>query len=317
MFNNFDFISKRKIWFSFSGILIVLSIISIVTFGFNWGIDFTGGTILELGFGKPVTVEQVRDGLRKDGLETAVIQLSGKNVQGESGYDVIIRTKNLSPEEAQTVVSDVSSEVGQTELKRMETVGAVIGSEVTKNTLLNVLISFGAMILYMSIRFEHRIALSAIVAITHDILMVLGIFAFFHLEVDASFLAAILTVLGYSMNESVVIFDRIREAMHTHKRTDSYAVLANDSIHQTIRRSLYTLTTTLFCVASLYFFGGDTTKNFALVMLIGFISGAYSSVCVATSIWVTWNEHISSDRNRKAKETKEAKTGKKLKAAKA
>ena len=304
MFNNFDFISKRKIWFSFSGILIVLSIISIVTFGFNWGIDFTGGTILELGFGKPVTVEQVRDGLRKDGLETAVIQLSGKNVQGESGDDVIIRTKNLSPEEAQTVVYDVSS-------------GAVIGSEVTKNTLLNVLISFGAMILYMSIRFEHRIALSAIVAITHDILMVLGIFAFFHLEVDASFLAAILTVLGYSMNESVVIFDRIREAMHTHKRTDSYAVLANDSIHQTIRRSLYTLTTTLFCVASLYFFGGDTTKNFALVMLIGFISGAYSSVCVATSIWVTWNEHISSDRNRKAKETKEAKTGKKLKAAKA
>lgn len=147
MFNNFDFISKRKIWFSFSGILIVLSIISIVTFGFNWGIDFTGGTILELGFGKPVTVEQVRDGLRKDGLETAVIQLSGKNVQGESGDDVIIRTKNLSPEEAQTVVSDVSSEVGQTELKRMETVGAVIGSEVTKNTLLNVLISFGAMIL--------------------------------------------------------------------------------------------------------------------------------------------------------------------------
>lgn len=250
MFNNFDFISKRKIWFSFSGILIVLSIISIVTFGFNWGIDFTGGTILELGFGKPVTVEQVRDGLRKDGLETAVIQLSSKNVQGESGDDVIIRTKNLSPEEAQTVVSDVSSEVGQTELKRMETVGAVIGSEVTKNTLLNVLISFGAMILYMSIRFEHRIALSAIVAITHDILMVLGIFAFFHLEVDASFLAAILTVLGYSMNESVVIFDRIREAMHTHKRTDSYAVLANDSIHQTIRRSLYTLTTTLFCVAS-------------------------------------------------------------------
>ena len=317
MFNNFDFISKRKIWFSFSGILIVLSIISIVTFGFNWGIDFTGGTILELGFGKPVTVEQVRDGLRKDGLETAVIQLSGKNVQGESGDDVIIRTKNLSPEEAQTVVSDVSSEVGQTELKRMETVGAVIGSEVTKNTLLNVLISFGAMILYMSIRFEHRIALSAIVAITHDILMVLGIFAFFHLEVDASFLAAILTVLGYSMNESVVIFDRIREAMHTHNRTYIYAVLANDSIHQTIRRSLYTLTTTLFCVASLYFFGGDTTKNFALVMLIGFISGAYSSVCVATSIWVTWNEHISSDRNRKAKETKEAKTGKKLKAAKA
>lgn len=154
------------------------------------------------------------------------------------------------------------------------------------------------MILYMTIRFEHRIAFAAIVAIVHDILMVLGVFAFFHLEVDASFLAAILTVLGYSMNESVVIFDRIREAIHTHRRTDSFAILANDSIHQTIRRSMYTLITTLFCVTSLYLFGGDTTKNFALVMLVGFISGAYSSVCVATSIWVTWHEHVRSSRNK-------------------
>ena len=296
MFKNFDFIGHKKIWFTFSGILVVLSIISIIMFRFNWGIDFTGGTILELGFSQPVTVEQVRDGLRQDGLQTSTIQLSG-NISGESGDDVIIRTRNLSSEEAQTVVSHVNDNVGGAEVKRIETVGAVIGSEVTKSTLLNVLISFGAMILYMSIRFEHRIAISAIVAICHDILMVLGVFAFFHLEVDASFLAAILTVLGYSMNESVVIFDRIRENLHTHRRTDSFATLANDSIHQTIRRSLYTLTTTLFCVASLYFFGGDTTKNFALVMLIGFISGAYSSICVASSIWVTWHEHLHSQRN--------------------
>ncbi len=314
MLNSFDFIAKRKIWFSISGLLIVLSIAALVMFRFNWGIDFTGGTILELGFPQNVTVEQVREGLRKDGLETATIQLSG-NMQGEAGDDVIIRTRNLSAEEAQTVVSHVKEKVGEAEVKRIETVGAVIGSEVTKNTLLNVIISFGAMILYMSIRFEHRIALSAIVAICHDILMVLGVFAFFHLEVDASFLAAILTVLGYSMNESVVIFDRIREAIHTHRRTDSFAKLANDSIHQTIRRSLYTLTTTLFCVASLYFFGGDTTKNFALVMLIGFISGAYSSVCVATSIWVTWHEHTSSNRN--ATHPEEEKKSKKAKAVKA
>ena len=153
------------------------------------------------------------------------------------------------------------------------------------------------MIIYMTIRFEHHIAFSAIVAIIHDILVVLGVFAFFRLEVDASFLAAILTVLGYSMNESVVIFDRIREAIRTHKRTDSFSTLANDSIHQTIRRSMYTLITTLFCVTSLYLFGGDTTRNFALVMLVGFISGAYSSVCIATSIWVTWHEQLRSARN--------------------
>ena len=296
MFKNFDFIGHKKIWFTFSGIMIILSIISIILFRFNWGIDFTGGTILELGFDKNVTVEEVRDGLREDGLQTATIQLSG-NMSGETSNDVIIRTRNLSSEEAQTVVGHVKDKVASGDVKRIETVGAVIGSEVTRSTLLNVLISFGAMILYMSIRFEHRIAISAIVAICHDILMVLGVFAFFHLEVDASFLAAILTVLGYSMNESVVIFDRIRENLHTHRRTDSFATLANDSIHQTIRRSLYTLTTTLFCVASLYFFGGDTTKNFALVMLIGFISGAYSSICVASSIWVTWHEHLHSQRN--------------------
>ena len=307
MFNSFDFIGKRKLWFGFSRLLIILSVVSIILFRFNWGIDFTGGTILELAFPKNVTVEEVRDGLRVDGLETATIQLSGSNMHGEFGDDVIIRTRNLSAEEAQTVVSHVKDKVGEAEVKRIETVGAVIGSEVTKNTLLNVILSFGAMILYMSIRFEHRIALSAIVAICHDILMVLGVFAFFHLEVDASFLAAILTVLGYSMNESVVIFDRIREAIHTHRRTDSFAKLANDSIHQTIRRSLYTLTTTLFCVASLYFFGGDTTRNFALVMLIGFISGAYSSVCVATSLWVTWHEHTGSARNASSREEKRSK----------
>ena len=307
MFNSFDFIGKRKLWFGFSGLLIILSVVSIILFRFNWGIDFTGGTILELAFPKNVTVEEVRDGLRADGLETATIQLSGSNMQGESGDDVIIRTRNLSAEEAQTVVSHVKDKVGEAEVKRIETVGAVIGSEVTKNTLLNVILSFGAMILYMSIRFEHRIALSAIVAICHDILMVLGVFAFFQLEVDASFLAAILTVLGYSMNESVVIFDRIREAIHTHRRTDSFVFL----MIRRPPRSTHSMTlfpyTTLFCVASLYFFGGDTTRNFALVMLIGFISGAYSSVCVATSLWVTWHEHTGSARNASSREEKRSK----------
>lgn len=130
MFNSFDFIGKRKLWFGFSGLLIILSVVSIILFRFNWGIDFTGGTILELAFPKNVTVEEVRDGLRVDGLETATIQLSGSNMQGESGDDVIIRTRNLSAEEAQTVVSHVKDKVGEAEVKRIETVGAVIGSEV-------------------------------------------------------------------------------------------------------------------------------------------------------------------------------------------
>ena len=299
-----DIVGHRKWWFSLSSLLVIIAFICIFMKGFNFGIDFTGGTILDLKFEQTVTVAQVREGLRKDNLENSVIQLSGDTFE-ESGKEVIIRTRSLTADEAQTIVSHISDSVGKTEINRIETVGAVIGSEVTKNTLLNVGLSFAVLVLYMSIRFEYRIAFSSILAILHDIIVVLGVFSFFQLEIDASFLAAILTVLGYSMNESVVIFDRIRESIRTHKRTDSFKILANDSIYQTIRRSFYTLSTVLFATGSLYFFGGETTKNFALVMLVGFISGAYSSICVATSLWVTWHEHASSRRNESLKSNKQ------------
>ena len=298
-----DVVGHRKWWFSLSSLLVIIAFICRFMKGFNFGIDFTGGTILDLKFEQTVTVAQVREGLRKDNLENSVIQLSGDTFE-ESGKEVIIRTRSLTADEAQTIVSHISDSVGKTEINRIETVGAVIGSEVTKNTLLNVGLSFAVLVLYMSIRFEYRIAFSSILAILHDIIVVLGVFSFFQLEIDASFLAAILTVLGYSMNESVVIFDRIRESIRTHKRTDSFKILANDSIYQTIRRSFYTLSTVLFATGSLYFFGGETTKNFALVMLVGFISGAYSSICVATSLWVTWHEHASSRRNESLKSNK-------------
>ena len=298
-----DIVGHRKWWFSLSSLLVIIAFICIFMKGFNFGIGFTGGTILDLKFEQTVTVAQVREGLRKDNLENSVIQLSGDTFE-ESGKEVIIRTRSLTADEAQTIVSHISDSVGKTEINRIETVGAVIGSEVTKNTLLNVGLSFAVLVLYMSIRFEYRIAFSSILAILHDIIVVLGVFSFFQLEIDASFLAAILTVLGYSMNESVVIFDRIRESIRTHKRTDSFKILANDSIYQTIRRSFYTLSTVLFATGSLYFFGGETTKNFALVMLVGFISGAYSSICVATSLWVTWHEHASSRRNESLKSNK-------------
>jgi len=149
--------------------------------------------------------------------------------------------------------------------------------------------------LYISYRFEMRVAVSALTAIFHDLIMVLGVFSFFQLEIDASFLAAILTVVGYSMNESVVIFDRIRENTHTHKRTDTFADLANASIYQSFHRSIYTLSTVLFACVSLYLFGGDTTKNFALCMIVGFVSGAYSSICVATSLWALWKSRNKND----------------------
>ena len=175
-----DIVGHRKWWFSLSSLLVIIAFICIFMKGFNFGIDFTGGTILDLKFEQTVTVAQVREGLRKDNLENSVVQLSGDTFE-ESGKEVIIRTRSLTADEAQTIVSHISDSVGKTEINRIETVGAVIGSEVTKNTLLNVGLSFAVLVLYMSIRFEYRIAFSSSLAILHDIIVVLGVFSFFQL----------------------------------------------------------------------------------------------------------------------------------------
>lgn len=289
----FDVIKHHRWWFSISSLLVVISIVSMFMNGFNLGIDFTGGTIVEVQFDRNVQVSQVRDDLKQFGLENAVIQLSGE-ASATEGNDIIIRTRNLDANESKAIVDSLNVNVAPNEVKRVESVGAVIGSEVTEHALINLAVAFLALAAYISYRFEYKVALSSLAAIFHDLIMVLGVFSFFHLEIDSSFLAAILTVIGYSMNESVVIFDRIRENTHTHKRTDTFADLANASIAQSIHRSCYTLTTVLFACCSLYFFGGDTTKNFALCMIVGFVSGAYSSICVATSLWSIWKS-----RNRK------------------
>ncbi|WP_301860079.1 protein translocase subunit SecF [uncultured Megasphaera sp.] len=300
---SFDIVAHRKWWFTLSSVLVVLSLVSIFINGFNFGIDYTGGTILDMQFKQPVTVAQVRNVVDTSGmnLENSVIQLSGVTDQ-ESSQDVMIRMRNLTSEESNAIAGKLNDQLGGADVKRTESVGAVIGSEVTKNAILNLAVAFIALAAYISFRFEYKIAISAIVSILHDLIMVLGVFSFFHLEIDASFLAAILTVVGYSMNEAVVIFDRVRENTRTHRRTDTYEKLAHDSISQSIHRSIYTLTTVLFACGALHFFGGESTKNFSLVMLIGFISGAYSSICVDTSIWVVWKNHTSSRRGPKAVE---------------
>ena len=290
----FDVIKHHRWWFTLSSILVIASLVSIFVRGFNFGIDYTGGTIVEVMFDQPVQVAQVREDLKQFNLENAIIQLSGESNE-TSGKDVIIRTRNLDANESAAIVESLNKNVGHNEVKRVESVGAVIGSEVTEHALINLAIAFVVLAAYISFRFEYRIAFSSLAAIFHDLIMVLGVFSFFQLEIDASFLAAILTVIGYSMNESVVIFDRIRENTHTHKRSDTFADLANASIAQSIHRSCYTLTTVLFACCSLYFFGGDTTKNFALCMIVGFVSGAYSSICVATSLWAIWKSRNKKD----------------------
>lgn len=300
----FDVIKHHRWWFTISSLLVAISLVSIFLNGFNLGIDYTGGSIIEIKFEKNVTVADVRSELTKYDLGDSIIQLSGSNTS--EGDDVIIRTKNLTSEQSQEIIDALNANLASGKVLRIESVGAVIGSEVTMHALINLVVAFVALALYISYRFEYRVAISSLAAILHDLIMVLGVFSFFHLEIDASFLAAILTVIGYSMNESVVIFDRIRENTHTHKRSDTFADLANASIEQSIHRSIYTLSTVMFACCSLYFFGGETTRNFALTMIVGFLSGAYSSICVATSLWAIWKSKNKKDlRNRDLNTKKE------------
>lgn len=300
----FDIIGKRYWFFLLSALVIIPGIISMGVQGFNLGIDFTGGTLLDLKFQQPVTVAQVREVLKDYHLENSTIQLAVGS-ETESSQNVFVRTPVLTEEVRKDVLIGMEKRLGYFDVLRVEKVGAVIGSELTRNAIIALFISWALMIAYITYRFEFKFAVSGIAALLHDILFVLGVFSILQKEIDASFVAAILTIVGYSINDTIVIFDRIRENLKTHRKSESFQDLVNRSIWQTMTRSIYTVLTVLFATASLYFFGGETTKNFSLALLIGISSGAYSSIFNASPIWVTWKEY--EERKRLAAKTGEVK----------
>ncbi|SEO34075.1 protein translocase subunit SecF [Propionispora vibrioides] len=293
----FDIIGRRYLWFALSALIIIPGLISMVLRGFNLGIDFTGGTLLDLQFVRPVTVVEVRTVLDDYKLGNSTIQLASTS-QTEAAQNVFIRTRVLDDDERRVVIEDMHKRLGDFEVQRVEKVGAVIGSELTWQAIKAVLLAAFFMVLYLTYRFEFRFAVSGILAIFHDVLVVLGVFSLLQKEIDSSFVAAILTIVGYSITDTVVIFDRIRENLKMQRKNESLQELVNHSIWQTMTRSLYTILTVLFATASLYFFGGETTKNFSFALLVGFISGVYSSIFNASPIWVTWKEYA--DRKRLA-----------------
>lgn len=285
----FDFVGRRYWWFALSALILLPGIISMAVQGFNLGIDFTGGTLFDLKFAQPVTVSQVRDVLKDYHLEGSTIQLAA-GTKTEASQNVFIRTHVLTEDERTAALQGLKQKIGAFEVLRIEKVGAVIGSELTRQAIIALVVSWLLMIAYISYRFEFKFGVSAVIALIHDVLIVLGVFSLLRLEVDASFVAAILTIVGYSINDTIVIFDRIRENLKTHRKTESFQDLVNRSIWQTMTRSIYTVVTVLFCSVALYMFGGETTKNFALALTIGFVSGAYSSICNASPVWVTLKE---------------------------
>lgn len=275
----FHFIKLRRYWYILSLLIIIPGIISLFFRGLNFGIDFTSGSILEVRFKENVTVQEVRGALKDLGLEKSSIQASG-------GEDFIIRTKELSQEEESRLIRILKDKAGELNVLRSDRVGPVIGRELTQKAILALVIASALMLVYITIRFEFKQGIAAIVALLHDGLVVTGIFSLFQFEVDSAFIAAILTILGYSINDTIVIFDRIRENLRLQKKGESLEDIVNVSLWQTLARSINTVLTVIFVLLALYFLGGSTIRNFVLAMLIGVSSGAYSSIFNASPLWV-------------------------------
>lgn len=272
-----QFIQRRKWFYIFSLCIIIPGIISMFARGFNLGIDFKGGSVLlyriEASVDAPTVTKAIED-----------LQIVSEVSVQQSGDEFYIRTNELNQEQTQQITTALNAKYGSVTLQSAESVGATIGSELVKNAFLAVAIALVLMLIYITFRFEWSFGLAAVLALFHDVLIVCGIFSIFQLEVNGAFIAAILTIIGYSINDTIVIFDRVRENLRM-KKKDALDILLNRSIMQTLNRSVNTVLTVLMPLIALLIFGGATIKLFTITLLIGFLFGMYSSICVASPIY--------------------------------
>ncbi|MEW8390565.1 MAG: protein translocase subunit SecF [Candidatus Thiodiazotropha sp.] len=275
-----DLMGKRNIALVFSAVLLLIAVGSIIARGLNLGIDFTGGTLVEVGYPQAVELPVVREALAKDGFDDAVIQHFG------TSKDVLVR---LAPREdiESAVLSDraYSAMQGidpQVDLRRVEFVGPQVGDELTEDGGLAMLYALIGILIYVGLRFEYRFAVGSVIALVHDVLITIGFFALFQVEFDLPVLAAVLAVIGYSLNDTIVVYDRIRENFRKIRKGDAVDVI-NTSVNQTLSRTLITSGTTLLVLVALFLFGGEIIHGFALALIVGVVIGTYSSIYVASS----------------------------------
>ncbi|HIA95922.1 MAG TPA: protein translocase subunit SecF [Gammaproteobacteria bacterium] len=278
---NIDFMSWRKIALSASIILATVSILSLSLKQLNYGLDFTGGSLVELHYPKEIEVANIRQSLTNAGYEGAQVALFG------STQDVLIKlpgsvSDTLGAEIIQVLRQESSEDIV---LRRIEYVGPQIGSELRDDGGLAMLLALGLMMLYITFRFQSRFAGAAVLALIHDVIIVLGIFSLFNLDFDLTVLAALLAVIGYSLNDTIVVSDRIRENLKSQRGSDTEEVI-NLSLNQMLSRTLITSLTTLLVLTSLYLFGGELIKNFALALIFGVVVGTYSSIYIASNALV-------------------------------
>lgn len=272
-----NFMAQRKWAAVFSILLFIASIVSLVVHGLNFGLDFTGGTQITLSYAKPADFNAIRNQLTQAGFEEAVVQAYG------TSRDVLIRIppqKTLSDQALRDRISEV---LPGARVEQIEYIGPQVGKTLVTNGILAILVALLATMAYIAFRFEMRFAVSAAVALIHDPILILGIFSFFHLTFDLIALAALLTVIGYSLNDTIVVYDRVRENFRRVRKGTPTEIM-NLSINQTLSRTIMTSGLTLLVVVALFIFGGEMMHGFSLALIIGIVIGTYSSIYVAGSL---------------------------------
>lgn len=319
----YNIIGNRIWFFVLSGILLIVSVYSLTVKGVNYGLDFTGGTILQLGFKNAPSLENLHKDLAKynSNFADAVIQITNKVEDKENAgtYQKVLisvkgemssqgaKEKSTVSRDADALIKHLNKNYGEIELYKVEHIGPVVGKELKQKAIYALLIALAIQLIYITFRFgtQLRYGLAADIALAHDLVIMVGLYSIFGRPVDSPFLAALLTVVGYSVMDSIVIFDRIRENLKLIKN-ENFEHTVNISVNQTMTRSVNTLLTVLLTLFALYFFGGETLKNFAFALLIGVTSGAYSSVFVASPLLVIFDNFLKG-REKKRLEEKRAK----------
>ena len=279
----FSFIQHWKRWFVFSGLLILIALGGFFVRGLNYGIDFTGGTQLNLRFHHNVTTTAILHTLD-------TLHLSGSSVVflGHGRTNAEITTPSISQSQRDQVLHVLTTKVGTFTEVSTNRVSSVIGQETERRALIAVLIAMVAIVLYMTIRFEWRFALAGIAAMAHDVIITVGLIALIHIQLSENFIMAVLTIFGYSITDKIIVFDRIRENLHARKKNQSLEDLVNTSLNQVVVRSIYTSVTVLIALAALLLFAGSTIRDFSLTMFFGVLFGTYSSLFIASPVWMLW-----------------------------
>lgn len=295
--SNFNFIGKRKIARIFSTALILIGVGSlIIQGGPKLGIDFTGGTALRLQFEKGVSIGDVRSAIASLGIGNAEIKNFGNSA------DILIRVQEQETSGA-GITDAIKAELSKVfpdnpyVERSKDSVGPKIGAELRTKTITSILIALVGMLIYITWRFEFKFAVGAIVALFHDVIITLGVFSILQLEITLPIIAAFLTIVGYSLNDTIVVFDRIRENLKVLRR-DTYETIVNTSVNQSLTRTIITSLTTLIVVLILYFFGGSVIHNFAFALIVGVLIGTYSSIFVASPIVVDWELRSQEKKSR-------------------